>query len=312
MSAQLARLLSKLGAQRCRPIIVASHPRSGTHLCIDTLRLNFRECRSWKRPFERADHLYVNLDELYTEDTDRCLRAVGIAGRVPRPLVKTHALPGLAPGYWGKTRSLLHPDIVRFVQEHGAIVYPYRDGRESLRSLYYMVEWRPSGSFASFSQFIRQRQNGMSRARIWAEHVRIWLATPNVHCLEMSQLLARPQEVIAQLARHLGLANEGAQLPPRCGTEMVHRLRRRLSVVPKSTAVELPPHPGKWTDVFSAADREFFHREAGDLLIQLGFEKSDAWVGRTLDLAPIPAPSLPISQAIAAKANFRQPDAIAS
>ena len=47
-----------------QPVIVASHPRSGTHLLMDTLRRQFKACRSWKWPGERLDRLYCSVDEL--------------------------------------------------------------------------------------------------------------------------------------------------------------------------------------------------------------------------------------------------------
>ena len=33
-----------------RPVVVASHPRSGTHLMIDVIRRHFKPCRGWKWP----------------------------------------------------------------------------------------------------------------------------------------------------------------------------------------------------------------------------------------------------------------------
>ena len=57
MSGETRELLRRLDRLGVRPVVVASHPRSGTHLCIDTLRLNAPACASWKWPFERADRL---------------------------------------------------------------------------------------------------------------------------------------------------------------------------------------------------------------------------------------------------------------
>jgi len=75
-----------------RPIIVASHPRSGTHLLIDTLRRQFAKCRSWKWPGERLDRLYCNIDELNgTRELLHEKKAVDILRRVERPIVKTHS-----------------------------------------------------------------------------------------------------------------------------------------------------------------------------------------------------------------------------
>jgi len=44
------------------PILVISHPRSGTHLTIDFLRRQFEECQSYKYPFESQSHLYLPIE----------------------------------------------------------------------------------------------------------------------------------------------------------------------------------------------------------------------------------------------------------
>ena len=36
---------------------------------------------------------------------------------------------------------------------------------------------------------------------------------------------------------------------------------------------------GAWRSAFSLEDRKIFAKEAGDLLIELGYEKDYAWVG---------------------------------
>ena len=50
---EVTRLIKGLDRDGIRPIVVASHPRCGTHLLIDTLRLNCPETRGWKFPGER-------------------------------------------------------------------------------------------------------------------------------------------------------------------------------------------------------------------------------------------------------------------
>src|SRR4051794_27731921 len=54
-----AELARELARPERRPVVVASHPRSGTHLLIDLLRRQFPACASWKYPLERMDRLYL-------------------------------------------------------------------------------------------------------------------------------------------------------------------------------------------------------------------------------------------------------------
>ena len=268
------KLLDQAGA---RPIVIASHPRSGTHLCIDILRLNFTECHSWKLPFEAADHLYLNVD-----DREPNLDAMT---RVKRPLVKTHTLPDFVPlkPLWND-ETQINPDLADWLNHNAAFVYPYRDGRESLRSLYQFLNVEAWGEQMTFSKFLRQRANGISRPRAWAMHVMAWMERCPDACFAMERLLLEPREVVGQIAHAANLpwADQTVCVPPAPKSQLMWRLARRASVFPNTTAIPGqagPDAPGKWQDIFSEADREFFHQEAGDLLIQLGYETSDRWVG---------------------------------
>lgn len=77
-----------------KPILIASHPRSGTHLTIDLLRKQFLECKSWKQLGEPLDRLYFALESFaplnnpLSEDI-----ALNILSRAKRPIIKTHCDP---------------------------------------------------------------------------------------------------------------------------------------------------------------------------------------------------------------------------
>ena len=47
-----------------KPVVVASHPRSGTHLTLDLLRKQFPACASYKLPAQPLDRLYFALEAL--------------------------------------------------------------------------------------------------------------------------------------------------------------------------------------------------------------------------------------------------------
>ena len=70
------------------PIVVASHPRSGTHLVIDLLRRQFSDVGGHKWPLEPNDYLYVNLERF--RGRDRKLspeKAKTILNRAKRPVI---------------------------------------------------------------------------------------------------------------------------------------------------------------------------------------------------------------------------------
>lgn len=55
-------------SQLNRPVIVASHPRSGTHLTLDLIRRQFPACEKTKSFFSMRELPYINLDEILCVD----------------------------------------------------------------------------------------------------------------------------------------------------------------------------------------------------------------------------------------------------
>lgn len=289
MSGETRELLRKLDRLGVRPVVVASHPRSGTHLCLDTLRLNVPACASWKRPFERADRLYLDIDAT-AGNPNAIPHSVlwKVLSRIERPLIKTHAYPDLKRTMNRDQPLGADPDLLDWLRCHATFIYVYRDGRDALCSLHqYMQAYFPE-TRVPLSQFLRQREGGASRVKAWARHVEEWIDDCKVFCVTMSEILHHGRVIFPGLAEKLGVAwdtDRQPVLPAKCGFEYASRLRRRLGLRPASTAIA--PHPRfkaqKWQAAFTEADREFFLRESGDLLIRLGFEESDHWADRRYD-----------------------------
>jgi hypothetical protein len=130
---------------------------------------------------------------------------------------------------------------------------------------------------------MRQRHGGVSRARAWAEHVRAWLAVPGVHPIAFEALIREPQRTLEELGARLGLTLLGRRpwLPAPPAGRWALRWARLVSIHPESTAVSCHPPSERlerWQKAFTPEDREFFHAEAGDVLIALGYEASGSWV----------------------------------
>ncbi len=73
------------------PIIVHTFGRSGTHMIIDLLRRQFRECRTWKYPGEKSNMLHASLDDISHGDMESRTRTLARMKRSARPIFKTHA-----------------------------------------------------------------------------------------------------------------------------------------------------------------------------------------------------------------------------
>ena len=261
------------------PVVVASHPRSGTHLLIDVLRRQFAECETWKWPGERLDRLFCNIDELGGRDgilNEATARR--ILGRAERPPVKTHAWPG-----YGNTFMPSHHDGLdeRWIEwlDKGTVFYVYRDGRDVLCSYQLFRQKYDPTAEGPIGAFLRQERKGSSRVCRWAQHVRVWRDTSDAHPIRFERLLEDPESVIQDIGQVLKSEPlwRTPLLPRLYESIWERRWARFARVKPESTA-QMNEDRRKWQECYTRDDRQFFHDEAGDLLIELGYESSGAWV----------------------------------
>ncbi|WP_423824252.1 sulfotransferase domain-containing protein [Salinibacter ruber] len=175
---------------------------------------------------------------------------------------------------------------MEWLNRQGTVFYIYRDGRDVLCSYQLFRQKFDPDAEGPIGAFIRQDEGGTNRARRWAEHVQSWLRDPEVHGVQFERLLDQPKIVIRELADKLGLNPIWREplLPRPFQSIWQSRWARLFRMRPESTAI-INGARQEWQDTFSAEDRQFFHREAGDVLIDLGYVDSAAWVdGRSSDL----------------------------
>lgn len=261
-----------------QPILVASHPRSGTHLTIDLLRRQFSECSSWKYPGEPLDRLYLAVEGLIaTQKKISAKTAKSILRRSPRPLLKTHANPRLSH----LTQD--YADLKSWVLQNATKIYVMRDGRSVLCSLHLFMQSFDPTARCSLSQFLRQEANGQSRVKAWSSHIQAWIDQPHVHLLKFEDLIHQPHQTLTDLGRLLALKPKYVEpyLPRSPKTIWHGRLSRLTQTQPESTAI-IGYYGGqkgqKWHKAFTPKDREFFHAEAGTLLQKLGYIDGDDWI----------------------------------
>jgi len=282
------QLQARLRQLTVRPVVVASHPRSGTHLAIDLLRKQFAQCASWKRPGERLDRLYCNLDIMHWDPAPMPWRtAVDILRRCPRPVVKTHAMPDWTWWFDKDHSGPLDPAWRQWLDDHARFIYIFRDGRSVMCSYYLFCKgFDPDVRDADLATFLRQEHKGRSRVAAWAEHVRAWINDPRVTAYRFEDVVRDTESLLERMAGDLGLTRtrRTPHLPKPIRTITRSRLERLFSVRPESSAIlgdPKGPAKLKWQQQFSPHDRRFFHQEAGDVLIELGYESSDAWAAST-------------------------------
>jgi FkbM family methyltransferase len=174
-----------------KPILVASHPRSGTHLTIDLLRKQFVECSSYKYWGESLDHLYLPLEGLIAGSRPLpYANAVQRLKRAQRPILKSHANPKLTQLH------TTYPDFTNWIQQEADVFYIVRDGRDVLCSLHLFMQSYDPTTRCSFSEFLRQAVNGKSRVKTWATHIRQWQQHPKVCIVRFEDLIHSPESTL--------------------------------------------------------------------------------------------------------------------
>lgn len=277
----------RLASLSNRPIVVVSHKRSGTHLTLDLLRRNFRECNAWKWWGENDSRLYLSLPSLHDPRALISIserHAVALLRRCSRPMVKTHHFLEELPTGERTANGRIGRYWVDWLEEHGQKLYVHRDGRDALCSLQLLEAKRDRRRWLPLSKFIRQKTaGGVSRAEAWARHVERGLAAPEMVPLSFEELAQSTRRCLDRLARRLELTAEYREplLPRKAKAALGSRLAQRMARRPESTAVLGRPKGlrlERWREAFSRDDRKFFHRVAGETLIRLGYEESDSWV----------------------------------
>ncbi len=258
-----------------RSIVVASYPRSGTHLLLDALRLHLPACDARKRLGESRERVYLDLDHLLSDSGRVPYRVASkVLRKTPRPLVKTHA-PAFPRSSSGPDATAQGNPLVDALDRYADVLYIYRDGRETICSQYLLVYGRHLHGAPTLSAFVHERPGGVSRPQLWAEHVRGWLNRPGTHPVQMERLIRDPATVLAEVAASLCLPPPtGELLLPRPSSRLRGRMDRLFTTRPRSTGIlgnNLTRQKLDWRTQFTPDDQAFFDEEAGDLLAELGY-----------------------------------------
>jgi hypothetical protein len=255
-----------------RHVLVASHPRSGTHLTIDTLRVNLEAL---------ADD-YVNVDRMLPGHSTRLapedFRSL-LDGHQKPQVIKTHATPDLAAFAFDPTAL----EIAGKVKRNSRLVYVYRDGRDVLTSSYHFDKFRaPDLPDRTFGEFLRSPSlmvpvnwpPEMTPLECWVRHVSEWLEVEGCLTVSYEELVRDPDAALRKLAAFLGLPPPPAVKPikfhrPSLPARIYRRLTRRQftssAVKPRKGVV------GDWVNHFTKDDEALFWEHAGPVMRRLGY-----------------------------------------
>lgn len=260
-------------------IFVASFPRSGTHLTIDFLRKQFKECQAKTSFWESRHRTYLTLGHLSETNANFVNhdKALKILRKAEVPIIKTHESPGF------EELGEENEDFINQLKQKAVFFYVVRDARQVLVSLYFGLKGHSLEFDCSFSCFLRQENKGLSWPKRWANHVRIWTTQPRATLVRYEDIILNPLNCIQKWADILDLAPQFKEpllpakfCPENRWQDYLFRLTRKI----ESTAIDskFSSQKQSWKDLMSWEDRFFFHQEAGDMLIKLGYEQDDSWI----------------------------------
>ena len=257
-----------------KPIVVASHRRSGTHLTIDLLRKQFEECKSTKKFGERLNRLYLTLNDVGPDHKQYVSpkEALRILSKSERPIVKTHQLPSFEGTSFIK-------ELVHWLNEEADFLYLVRDGRRVMTSLHLYEQSFNENARVDFSEFIRLPSiddQAYNNVKWWAYHVESWMQQSNVKVLKYEDIVKEMHQILEILGEYLKMKPlyHTPLLPQRVKNIWQGRWNRLLKTVPESTAI-IGYYKGqktpKWQEAFQGDDYHFFLKEAGEVMHRLGY-----------------------------------------
>lgn len=245
-------LLTRKYAQR--PVLVASHPRSGTHLAMDVMLRQFASCQNWRLYGLPVDHLYLNIERLGAKTrrfSDKHARQ--IINRPRRALLKTHYCAEFTSS-WVQDESNPIEDRWRNLVTGAHVMASYHQ---------FLSAIDPSVSGSDLMSFMQTLHWVHSTDRLgwWQMHVHSWSTRPNVRLLRYEDLVKEIFVVIEKMSLMLEemALNKTPMLPPRVTSVFQTRVDRLLRLSPQSTAIVDDRHqfPAMdWGKILSNLQRE--------------------------------------------------------
>jgi hypothetical protein len=99
-----------------------------------------------------------------------------------------------------------------------------------------------------------------------------WLEQQAVLCLRFESLILDREAALDQILDYLQTRGFTCKLPR---TEAITLMKQ--AIIPKNSGTFRKGQPGNWREHFSPANKQLFKQMTGDLLVRLGYEKTQDW-----------------------------------
>ena len=254
-----------------KPIMIITHERSGTHLCMDSLRNYFQETYLKQNPFQKTRRLYWVLP---TEKLSSFIQSLQNAKS--RPFIKTHLTTDLRIVKEPAQRQLFH-----LLFEESDHLYVVRDGRDVLVSYFYFRIKFDQGT-RDFSTYLRSplRSGPRTVVKYWADHVTEWRNQLGQDKLVYFESLRNEMtKTVTSLGHSLGLTRNNLPIEPIPVDKQrwIRAIKCALGIQQSSAVLPGRGNSKTWKSHFSEADKDYFKEIAGQVLIDLGYEKDMDW-----------------------------------
>jgi hypothetical protein len=255
---------------RATPIVLGNAmPKSGSHLIIQVLQGLTRI-----GPFVNPGFPPVNRSEA---------NAKLPVGTVLANL--KHMRPGdIAYGYL----AAREPYLSVLAQPRRATIFVFRDPRDVIVShVFYATEMHPGHGMHHYYtevltnmeeridaaiQGVQEPGSELSSIRAKYQAYLGWLDQPDVLCLRFEELILEQQAALGRMLDYL----QGRGFTPSVErAEAIDALTD--AIAPRKSGTFRKGQPGNWQEYFTQANKAHFKATAGDLLIQLGYERDNNW-----------------------------------
>jgi hypothetical protein len=266
-------------------IVVHSHPRSGTHFIIDSLRLNldravFPLSVPWNSDFNYG--ALMRNDPAVNEFIERQLSENSIT------IFKSHLLPvEIETAIKRSKLSQKCVVLMRRIWKEAKHIYIYRDIRDVMISYYHFKDWG-----MSFQEFIRSpndldkfhirkvQEYDCDRVSLWVEHVTRWLEFPHAVVIQYEDFDMHFDRLFSDLLSKCGIKDFPPYKRPvkteggfwyRYARRVLHRLFG-VNIIPETTYYKGNKKLGSWESYYYLAnDKDFLMSRASSTLSMLGY-----------------------------------------
>lgn len=258
------------GIQKTLPAVLGNAmPKSGSHLIIQVL-----QGLTKIGPFVNPGFPPVNRTEDNQQVSEESILKV---------------LSQMMPGDIGYGYLEAKDSFIQALTRSGLVsIFVYRDPRDMVVShVFYATEMHPghgmhryyTETLGSMEERINAAIEGVTEAGFELKSVRqryenymAWRNTPGVLCLRFEELRLDQRQAFSRILDFLGENGFHPNLPREAAiSEMGEYL------APKKSGTFRKGMPGSWQEYFSLENIDVFKQNAGDLLIDLGYEENLDW-----------------------------------